>query len=569
MRTRLRLMSTIAALASTALVASAAAALTASTLPAGTSISIDNTSPTDGAQYLIPIGDSTLAVTDQGTANVGGGAVVKDTSVVFVLDVSGSTGNSSGVDCNGVAGNDSVLVCEKVGALAVNTAAALPNSVVTDAAVVSFAGGAAIQQALTTDFTQTASAINGLSAGGATNYVAAVGQAQTALAASTQPKKIVIFLSDGFPNPPGAFPTPFGADTIVRSFAVGAPSVVSCSGQAGTDLNAVAALGATGSGCQQVTDPSTLADVITQAIGSTLGSVEISVDGGAYSAIPAADLDATLPIGPDFANKTVNWSTAAGDLGPGTHTICVRARGADAGGNGSVEECKTITLLQLQADSDLEATNELGTDGSHTVSVVVAGSGAGTAVTFAVSGVNGGAGDVVLTDADGKASFTFTSPQDPSGLGDDTIDVSITVGGETQTISFVKHWVDTTAPVGACVPSVNPGGNEPQAPGRGARGQNQDGFYEVGGADDIWPAADTQVFVTDEASGTTFGPYAPGTVIKYTQAPGGTPNAKGIGGANSAVTVHITGNGDALVTAVDGSGNVSDAVSCLVPPPPA
>ena len=53
-----------------------------------------------------------------------------------------------------------------------------------------------------------------------------------------------------------------------------------------------------------------------------------------------------------------------------------------------------------------------------------------------------------------------------------------------------------------------------------------------------------------------------------------TVNVEILGGAgpdrNNANNVdwHIIGNGDAEVTAVDQSGNVSDSVSCLVPPPP-
>ena len=42
---------------------------------------------------------------------------------------------------------------------------------------------------------------------------------------------------------------------------------------------------------------------------------------------------------------------------------------------------------------------------------------------------------------------------------------------------------------------------------------------------------------------------------------------RGKGKAN-AIDWHIIGNGDAQLTAVDQSGNVSDPESCLVPPPP-
>lgn len=127
---------------------------------------------------------------------------------------------------------------------------------------------------------------------------------------------------------------------------------------------------------------------------------------------------------------------------------------------------------------------------------------------------------------------------------------------------------DTTAPVAECLPSVNPNGKKPQAPGNGGQGQNQDGFYVIDATDSFWPADTLQVSVTDSGSGIVFGPYDVGTVIKYTEDADATPEVKTIGGPNSAVDWHIIGNGDAEVTAVDGSGNVSEPVDCLVPPAP-
>jgi len=121
------------------------------------------------------------------------------------------------------------------------------------------------------------------------------------------------------------------------------------------------------------------------------------------------------------------------------------------------------------------------------------------------------------------------------------------------------------AHVPACVENVNPHGqNIPPAgsttlPGpRG--GQNEDGFYLI--------SSDTGVgvFVVDLGSGTTFGPYPSGSVVKYTQAPGATPSVKSIGSTNGragAVLVHIIGTGDMGVRTVD-----SGVVACLVPPPP-
>ena len=132
-------------------------------------------------------------------------------------------------------------------------------------------------------------------------------------------------------------------------------------------------------------------------------------------------------------------------------------------------------------------------------------------------------------------------------------------GGSTQTASEDQYG-------GGCVEYVNPHGqNIPPAgltsPGTNPKGgENPDGFYLIGNTSSSAP-----VFVTDLGSGTTFGPYPAGTVIKYTQATGGKPGDKKIGSGNGqagAVTVHITGTGDFQVT----QGTSSQ--TCLVPRPP-
>jgi hypothetical protein len=117
--------------------------------------------------------------------------------------------------------------------------------------------------------------------------------------------------------------------------------------------------------------------------------------------------------------------------------------------------------------------------------------------------------------------------------------------------------VETTNPHGKTIP---PAGQT--APGTNPKsGQNPDGFYLIGTT-----SGEDVVFVEDGGSGTIFGPFAPGTKIKYTQAPGAIPGEQKIGstsGQAGAVTAHITGTGDALVF----SGN-GVRVPCLVPPPP-
>jgi hypothetical protein len=178
------------------------------------------------------------------------------------------------------------------------------------------------------------------------------------------------------------------------------------------------------------------------------------------------------------------------------------------------------------------------------------------------------------------ASQTVTSGEDAvftetisAGLGapqGDTVlcTVDFLVDGELLdgfTQSVTVHIADVTAPAPACDEGTNPHGkNVPKA-----TNQNPDGFYLLSAVDNVDP--NPQIWVMDGGSATIFGPYASGTTIKYTQAPGATPSEKTIGSPNGqagAVTVHLKGTGDAFVFATDASGNESATVSCLVPPPP-
>jgi hypothetical protein len=122
--------------------------------------------------------------------------------------------------------------------------------------------------------------------------------------------------------------------------------------------------------------------------------------------------------------------------------------------------------------------------------------------------------------------------------------------------------------VAGCVETVNPHGqNVPPAgsttlPGpRG--GQNEDGFYLL-----TSDPVSAGVVAIDTGSGTVFGPFPSGTKVKYTQAPGATPDAKKIGSDNGqagAIDFHITGTGDlAVAPATDPAARTP----CLVPPPP-
>jgi hypothetical protein len=116
-------------------------------------------------------------------------------------------------------------------------------------------------------------------------------------------------------------------------------------------------------------------------------------------------------------------------------------------------------------------------------------------------------------------------------------------------------------PVVMCEESVNPSGNNVPKAGD----SNEDGFYMISSEDEE-DDPNPPVYVGD--GNASFGPFASGSVVKITKAPGAPPSSKPMGGPNSAVAAHITLNADGLIWAVDSFGDRSDVVTCLVPPPP-
>jgi hypothetical protein len=130
------------------------------------------------------------------------------------------------------------------------------------------------------------------------------------------------------------------------------------------------------------------------------------------------------------------------------------------------------------------------------------------------------------------------------------------------------HVPDVTPPTVQCVEGPNPNGKKIPPAGSttlpGPKGgQNEDGFYQLLAVDNVDP--NPKIYVADDGSSFVAGPFASGDVVKITQSPDATPLSKKMAGA---VIAHIILKGDALVYAVDASGNQSDPISCKVPPPP-
>jgi len=560
-------------------------------LPGGAALTVAIDNPTTSTEFLIPGGSDTRAVTIAGSASVGKGQ--PDATMVYVMDVSGSTDTGGGTGCSPILG------CEKNFVNNLNTAVIAAGSVAhvgvvvfADSAATADMSGASGDQLLVApnaDSNVSTVVNSGFSDlyggdGGVTQYASRqVGQytnfaagLQSALAvvnASSDRAKVVVFMSDGLSNRGtiGDFNNALAGlvakGAVIQSIAVGSDS--NCTGGTVGTLQQMAA--ATGGTCTHVVDPGDLPGIIPALVQPYLGSLGLKVDGADVPSVFTTSKPLPMP-GAD----ELTYETTTPALAPGDHELCVTANGYDNLGSASVTQCETIHLYKLTLAPD-GVINELGYPPQpHTVNATLAGPTAGLApvggrtIAFnIITGPNAGQTGTAQTDPNGGASFTYTPVQGPAGLGVDTIRACITLHdplGETGCPQVTKTWRDTTPPVASCVPTVNPGGKtEPTAPGKGGKGQNQDGFYQVAATDLVWPASGIQMWVTDMGSGQVFGPFPVGTNIKYTQAPGGTPFIEPMDGA---VPWHIVGTGDARVTATDGSGNTSAGVACLVPPPP-
>jgi hypothetical protein len=320
----------------------------------------------------------------------------------------------------------------------------------------------------------------------------------------------------------------------------------------------------TGGTCTEVADPSMLSTILPAAL-TDIVSLDLKVDGGLVGSVAGSE-----PVSMHLEDVDIS-----GDVVPGANTITSTAEAED----GTLVTADVVVEVVDMTLAPAWEDNELGSDNEHWVTATLLGSPGvvgGRTVTFEVTGQNPQGPVDVVTDGAGVAMFHYTVPVEPDSLGSDIISATAVIDDHSVTLEVTKDWRDTTPPVAACVETVNPHGNrKPVAPGNGGQGQNQDGFYEPSATDDVWPPEDLELFVEDTGSGVVFGPFPVGTLIKYTESNGAVPEIKPMGGNNgngngnaNAVDWHINGTGDASVTAVDGSGNVSDPVFCLVPPPP-
>jgi hypothetical protein len=347
----------------------AAAHLVEDTLPGGTNISVSIDSPADGA--LLPQGPATVT----GTAAVGEGE--PNTALVYVLDVSFTTGSISGCPQPG----DTVQACEIAAAIALNGQAV--DTVGAVGAVV-FASNPAqadvqplppgaderitgpatdengngtpdIEEVLASaSFSGVGQFTNKTIGNGTTDFGAAITAARDVALdpANTMDRTIVVFLSDGLSNVGQDFSIPLATipDNVdFFTFAIGAGSDCATDPAGLGSLQEIA--DATGGECQNVPTVADLPDDLLDTFASELST--LTLDDGIGAPSPITNVTPSLPQeGP----ASVTYTATTDPLPVGTHELCVTATGSDVGGTGDVTECHTVTVFRPGEAFAIQAT---------------------------------------------------------------------------------------------------------------------------------------------------------------------------------------------------------------------
>ena len=356
-------------------------------LPGGTSISVTVDGPTEG--QAIPPG----TVIVNGRATLGSGGGTPTTALIYALDMSNESDDASHGGASRICSDaDSILVCEKRYANQLNSTAVLANSISKvgvigygTSATMADVGPARNLQFITGLNTRTSdrsgtdamvalnSAVSNQQQGGSdgfpaslfsdftrlfvgdgrpgrpTNLGDAIRQSVSEAGFAAQPSTIVALMSRGVVSDPGDVSAALGGvpgNVHFYTFAVGRDA--SCGGS----LQEIA--DRTGGQCVAPENPNDgrrlgpLQDLLQHLMDSQLDSVGISVDGGPTVPVDQAfssDSGGAQHFLPLPGPVTAFWHSSLTGLASGQqHSVCVTANGRDAGGPGSVSECRTFVI---------------------------------------------------------------------------------------------------------------------------------------------------------------------------------------------------------------------------------
>ena len=244
------------------------------------------------------------------------GTGVADTSMVFVIDRSGSTCDIMNLGCSSDENYDmqydDILDCE-IAAILDLVSKVREEGSVSKIGLVSFSHtfqdivAATIELPLTdiavpgnTEFHAIENAIRQLNCGGATNYAAAVEKACEVMETSTSENNVVVFISDGEPTRGGAPASYCTNNAVFHTIALGPSST--CDGGDDTSLTAISQ--ATEGTCQEVP---TIKDIrlVLQEIGevkvdSITGSTVASESSVNFGCMDIPNFTNSLNLGCDY-----------------------------------------------------------------------------------------------------------------------------------------------------------------------------------------------------------------------------------------------------------------------------
>ncbi|MEU4741803.1 vWA domain-containing protein [Actinosynnema sp. NPDC023658] len=293
------------------------------TLPGGIGIAVDVETPLPDT--VVPKGTVTVV----GTASVGTKRAAPTTALVYVLDSSGSL-----TQAGWQAEKDAVAGFHR-------QVAQQPHLGIGTAGLVAFATVARTEwvgPAASPDFQSRLQAMPWHD--GSTNFTAGLREGTKTASAMTEPRTIVVFLSDGRDNHPledfeGALAAvPERVDFHTVAFGPDA----SC-GTGSRSLKRMA--DATGGTCVQAAGFEDLPAALGTLFPSELHHLTLTVDGGPE--LPITDVTPALPQpGP----KQVRYTVETPPLDVGDHPLCVTAHGSDHGGPGTVTDCTNVIILE-------------------------------------------------------------------------------------------------------------------------------------------------------------------------------------------------------------------------------
>ena len=315
------------------------------TLPGGTSIG----AALDGLDEEAP------GIRLSGSVSIGQGPAAQNTSIAYVVDVSGSAGDQGGPcgDVNGDRRSNTVLDCELAAALKLQEEVEAAGTV-DKVAVITFSSGASALDLDPTSATATlvsptadkdangvtdvVQAIKRIGGSGGTNFIPPVQVSCQLLATTGSPNLVTAFMSDGQGSGSLRTVLPCTPSVTFHSFAVGSGSRCNSGSAVGSRLIDMATL--SGGTCTDVPAPSELPDILPQVVGSKLTKVTYTVDGGT-----PVDLSAQLELpktGP--VDVPVTFDLPAG-LAAGTHRICLTVTGEDSGGTSTETTCSDLVTV--------------------------------------------------------------------------------------------------------------------------------------------------------------------------------------------------------------------------------